>query len=84
MVRFSPFLVFLFSLTVATVRAQIVSGPMLGIIELRDAKIWAEFSPSVSKAAIRINKKGETASRVINYKGELGNDFNPVTFTIIS
>jgi alkaline phosphatase D len=82
MVRFFPFLVFLFSLTLTTVRAQIVSGPMLGIIELRDAKVWAEYSPSVSKAAIRINIKGETASRVINYKGELGNDFNPVTFTI--
>ena len=59
MVRFFPFLVFLISCTATTLSAQVVSGPMLGIIELRDAKIWAELSPAVSKAAIRINKKGE-------------------------
>ncbi|MEY4150551.1 MAG: hypothetical protein RL555_1155 [Bacteroidota bacterium] len=82
MVRFFPFLVFLISCTATTLSAQVVSGPMLGIIELRDAKIWAELSPAVSKAAIRINKKGETTARVINYRGELGNDFNPVTFTV--
>lgn len=82
MVRFSHFLLFLVLSITTTVQAQIVSGPMLGIVELRDAKIWAEVSPSVSKAAIRINKKGETAVRIISYKGELGKDFNPITFTV--
>lgn len=82
MVRFSLFLFLLTSLTATTVYSQLVAGPMLGVIELRDAKIWAEVSPSVSKAAIRVNKKGETVSRIINYKGELGKDFNPITFTV--
>ena len=82
MVRFSLFLFLLTSLTATTAYSQVVAGPMLGIIELRDAKIWAEVSPSVSKAAIRVNKKGETVSRIINYKGELGKDFNPITFTV--
>jgi len=82
MIRFSLILSLLVSLIPSVGFSQIVSGPMLGIIELKDAKIWVELSPSVSKAAISINKKGETNSRTINYKGQLGNDFNPITFTV--
>ncbi|MEY3948382.1 MAG: hypothetical protein RL512_1193, partial [Bacteroidota bacterium] len=38
MVRFSLFLLLLTSLISTTVYSQVVAGPMLGIIELRDAK----------------------------------------------
>jgi alkaline phosphatase D len=65
-------------------RAQkIISGPMLGPVELRDAKIWVEVSPEVKAASIQYNKKGDAKpARTIFYKGELGNEFNPIQFTI--
>jgi alkaline phosphatase D len=71
----------LFSL-VAGAQARIISGPMLGPVELRDAKIWLEVSKEVKTVSIDYNKKGQSAARTIQYKGELGNDFNPVCFTI--
>jgi alkaline phosphatase D len=63
-------------------QARIISGPMLGPVELRDAKIWVEVSSDVKTAAIQYNKKGTTASKTITYKGTLGNEFNPIQFTI--
>jgi len=55
---------------------------MLGPVELRDAKVWIEVSPEVKNAALQYNKKGSSARKTIVYKGELGNEFNPLTFTI--
>jgi alkaline phosphatase D len=64
---------------------------MLGPVELRDAKIWAEVSPEVKTVSLQYNKKarpddpvgrGEAKSKTIIYKGELGNEFNPIQFTI--
>jgi alkaline phosphatase D len=61
----------------------IVSGPMLGQIELRDAKVWIEVAPDIKSVSLQYNKKGEPLkSKTILYKGILGNDFNPITFTI--
>lgn len=77
-------LYFLFSLISLIVFSQprLISGPMLGPVELRDAKIWAEVSPEVKSVSLQYNKKGDTKSKIILYKGELGNDFNPLQFTI--
>jgi alkaline phosphatase D len=61
---------------------RVVSGPMLGPIELRDAKIWVEVSSEVRSVSLQYNKKGESKTKTIIYKGELGNDFNPLIFTI--
>lgn len=62
---------------------RVVSGPMLGPIELRDAKVWVEVSPEVKTVSLQYNKTGGVKTgRTILYKGELGNDFNPVSFTI--
>jgi alkaline phosphatase D len=61
---------------------QIVSGPMLGPVELRDAKVWIELAPSVRSVKLLLNKKGEAKARTISYNGMLGNEFNPVQFTI--
>ncbi len=82
----------LFTLTAAlivtflNVTAQsngIVSGPMLGPVELRDAKVWLEVAPEVKNVSLVIQKKGDPKIiKTILYKGELGNDFNPVIFTI--
>lgn len=55
---------------------------MLGPVELKDAKIWVEVSPQVKSVSIQYNKKGEVKPKIIIYKGQLGNDFNPVQFTI--
>jgi alkaline phosphatase D len=61
---------------------KLISGPMLGPVELRDARIWIEVSSQVRSAAIQYNKKGEKKVTTVTYKGELGRDFNPVKFTI--
>lgn len=75
---------FLFSTTIISwAQPRIISGPMLGPVELRDAKVWVEVSPEVKTVSLVYNKKNHSKSlKTINYKGELGNDFNPITFTI--
>lgn len=66
-----------------TLLAQVVSGPMLGPVELRDAKVWLEVAPTVKSVQLIYNKKGETAkTKTISFKGHLGNEFNPVVFTL--
>jgi alkaline phosphatase D len=72
----------LMSALYATAQPRVISGPMLGPVELRDAKVWVELSQEVKSAAIQYNKKGDTKTKTINYKGELGNEFNPIQFTI--
>ncbi len=67
----------------AQTKKQIVSGPMLGPVELKDAKVWVEVSPDVKSVALQCYKKGVPASaRTITYSGKLGQDFNPVQFLI--
>ena len=64
-------------------QARIISGPMLGPVELRDAKVWVEVSSEVKSAFLQYNKKGDAkSSKTVLYKGELGNEFNPIQFTI--
>ncbi|HSU26942.1 MAG TPA: alkaline phosphatase D family protein [Chitinophagaceae bacterium] len=61
----------------------VVSGPMLGQIELRDARIWVEVTTDVKSVAIKYNRKGDPkTTKTINYKGALGNEFNPLQFVI--
>ncbi len=61
----------------------IISGPMLGPVELRDAKVWLEVSPEVKSVSLVIQKKGDPKIiKTIPFKGMLGNDFNPISFTI--
>ena len=82
MSRFFLILILLFARITLFAQATVVSGPMLGPVELRDAKVWFEVSNSVSKASLRVNKKGESVYKVVPYKGSLGNEFNPITFTV--
>ncbi|MFZ9694692.1 MAG: alkaline phosphatase D family protein [Chitinophagaceae bacterium] len=74
-------LFFFFSLNIVA-QSPVVSGPMLGPVELRDAKVWVELSTAVKKAAIQVNKKVDNTQRTIHYKGELGNEFNPIQFIV--
>ena len=74
-------LIFFSCLLVA--QPRIISGPMLGPVELRDAKVWIEVSPEVNAVALQLFKKGETKMiKTIPFKGSLENDFNPITFTV--
>ncbi len=78
-VLFVPLALFLFSV----LQAQIVSGPMLGPVELRDAKVWIEVAPQVKRVQLQYCKKGESPKyKTIENKSELGKDFNPIEFTI--
>ncbi|MEI2740357.1 MAG: hypothetical protein V9F01_16405 [Chitinophagaceae bacterium] len=75
--------IFLFVSVITWSQPRIISGPMLGPVELRDAKVWVEVSPEVKTVSLQYNKKGDAkATKTIIYKGELGNDFNPLYFTI--
>ena len=73
---------FTFYTIISSAQPRIISGPMLGPVELRDAKIWVEVSQEVKSAAISYNKKGEAKSKTVVYKGQLENEFNPIQFTI--
>lgn len=71
----------LFAISVFS-QPRIISGPMLGPVELRDAKIWVEVSPEVKSVALQYNKSGDKTRKTILYKGALGNEFNPLSFTV--
>ena len=61
-------LIFFSCLLVA--QPRIISGPMLGPVELRDAKVWIEVSPEVNAVALQLFKKGETKMiKTIPFKG---------------
>lgn len=67
----------------AHAQPRVISGPMLGPVELRDAKIWVEVSEEVKTAALQFYKKGDLkTAKTIVYKGALGNEFNPIHFTV--
>lgn len=69
--------------SISIVYAQhIVSGPMLGPVELRDAKIWLEVTPAVRSVSLNYRQKGQVTWKTLHYKGLLGNEFNPLQMTI--
>jgi alkaline phosphatase D len=81
--RLTVFLISLsFYLTIIAQTSGIISGPMLGPVELRDAKIWLEVSPAVKSVSLQYKKKNDTKTKTILYKGQLGNEFNPLQLTI--
>jgi alkaline phosphatase D len=57
----------------------LISGPWPGNVELRNATIWLEVSPTVKSISVKFNKEGNAStSKIVSYKGKLGKDFNPV------
>ncbi len=89
MIRQLFFAPFLFVAVIAS--SQVVSGPMLGPIEYRDAKIWLEVTQAVKSVSLQYKKKtrpddpaerGDTKTKTIAYRGQLGNDFNPLQLTL--
>lgn len=62
---------------------RIISGPMLGPVEFRDAKLWLEVSADTKSVSVQYNPKSKAkAITTLNYKGQLGNEFNPLQFTL--
>ncbi len=58
---------------------SIVSGPMLGAVELRTVKIWLQVSAGISSVTVNYWKSGHPEkSWQRNYSGELGKEFNPI------
>lgn len=60
----------------------VISGPMLGPVELRDVVLWLEVSPSVKAVSVQYRKAGQIKYQMKQYKGPLGNDFNPLQMQI--
>src|ERR1700739_960089 len=76
-------LLFFFLLITPLVHAQnkngLVSGPWAGNVQLRNATIWLEVSPQVKSVAVKYHVDSiQQPDVTIAYKGELGQDFNPV------
>ena len=70
-------------LSVGFVQAQLVSGPMLGPVELRTAKIWLEVKPGTN-VALQYWKKGEPrTAKVLEQKTSAAAWFAPVAFTLV-
>ena len=67
------------AITLAQDKQGLVSGPWAGNVELRNATIWVEVTPEVKNVAVKFHADGEvTSDKTVEYKGELGKDFNPV------
>ncbi len=75
------------SITICQSLAQgrgIISGPMLGQVELRTASVWLEASPDAGSVKLVYWKEGtdRASARALNWKGETGREFNPVLFRL--
>ena len=74
--------VLFFSISSFSQKKEIIAGPMLGPVELRDAKVWLEVSAEVKSVLLQYRKKGNAESLIIPYKDQLGKTFNPIQFAI--
>lgn len=65
------------------VQAQLVSGPMLGPVELRTAKLWIEVKPG-SDVVLQYWKKGNLNSyRSLQKKTDRNDWFSPLIFDLV-
>jgi alkaline phosphatase D len=65
--------------TSAQKTSDIISGPMLGQVELSTAEIWIQVSPSVKSVTVRFWKSGQNENaKVVSYTGVLGKESNPI------
>lgn len=64
--------------------AQLVSGPMLGPVELRTAKLWVEVKPGTT-VLLQYWKKGNPAGAIAMSRSTNRYDwFSPVSFTLVN
>lgn len=68
---------------IAQTSKDIISGPMLGQIEIRTAKIWLELKPGTS-AELHYWKKGSrNNSKKLSQKTDINSWFTPVIFDLV-
>jgi alkaline phosphatase D len=60
----------------------IVSGPMLGQVELRTASLWLEVSTDITSVTLIYWKQGFPETWQKSYEGILGKEFNPIRIDI--
>ncbi len=64
-------------------QAQLISGPMLGPVELRSAKLWLEVKPG-SDVVLQYWKKGEINTfKWLQKKTDRNDWFSPVIFNLV-
>ena len=63
--------------------AQLISGPMLGPVELRDAVIWVEVGPATQNVQLSYSPQGPGGTAVrIDRKIEAGQPSTPIRFVL--
>lgn len=78
MKRISIVLYALTNIAFAQDKQGLVSGPWAGNVELRNATIWVEATSNAKKVAVKYHAEKSTEEKTVEYKGELGKEFNPV------
>jgi alkaline phosphatase D len=77
------FIPFLYANAQSPQPGSIVSGPMLGQVELRTATLWLEVAPNVSSVTLIYWKKYQPEIfQQKSYDGILGKEFNPIQIEI--
>jgi alkaline phosphatase D len=71
-------LIFISAHCIAQNKKGLVSGPWAGNVELRNATVWVEVSPEVKNVSVKYHAENATAEKTVDYKGELGKEFNPL------
>ncbi len=66
----------------AKAEAQLISGPMLGPVELRDARVWIAVGSADDAAVLKVKRDGETQEREILPERISKQGFHTCIFTI--
>ena len=79
-IRSASLAIFIF--VAAMAHGQLVSGPVLGPVELREAKVWVGVGGPADKVELRLGRKGEKQERVLQPQRFSQYEFNIAVFTI--
>ncbi len=72
------FLILSFLVCFFKLQAQVISGPLTGYVEHKEAAVWIEVAPTVKKIAIKYWKSGSSVFNTKKYEGKLGQAYNPI------
>jgi len=72
-----------FCLLISRVDGQLTSGPMLGPVELRDAKVWIAVANAGDVSVLKLHKAGETAEKTFLPVKTSTFEFNTCVFNIV-
>jgi alkaline phosphatase D len=63
-------------------KAQFISGPVLGPVELREAKVWVGVGPDTESARLKYKKVGDFTEKELNPEKFSIYEFNTCVFTV--